>query len=41
VFNPDRFLTPEGQEQGGQYPFGFGNHMCLGINLVWAEVSDE
>lgn len=38
-FNPDRFLTREGQKQGSQVPFGLGMRTCAGMALAQAEVS--
>jgi hypothetical protein len=37
-FNPDRFMTPEGQQQGSQIYFGMGQRTCAGMSLAWAEV---
>jgi hypothetical protein len=44
-FNPARMLTPEGQKQGWQMPFGFGPRFCVGEarvgGCVWAESGAE
>eukprot|EP00882_Tetradesmus_deserticola_P009214 GHRQ01009718.1.p4 GENE.GHRQ01009718.1~~GHRQ01009718.1.p4 ORF type:complete len:153 (+),score=39.74 GHRQ01009718.1:1289-1747(+) len=37
-FNPDRFLTPEGREQGTQLVFGAGSRSCLGERLAWLDL---
>lgn len=33
-FNPDRFLTEAGMENGGYIPFGMGSHFCVGNILA-------
>lgn len=37
MFNPDRFLTEEGQKVGSFVPFGIGPRVCPGNALSMAE----
>lgn len=37
-FNPDRWLSEEGQKTGAFLPFGSGLRMCVGYLLAQAEM---
>ena len=38
AFRPERWLAPEGGQQGWAMPFGAGNRSCIGAPLAMAEM---